>query len=138
MKQDSPTELGFMEGRAYTIGRDGQIRIEDPSLSRGHAEIKFIDGGIRLRDLGSTNGTYLVSGGKAVSVDERFVTPDQRVILGGAQYTVKALLALAGIYVSYSDDIGLVIKTVDPDEDVVTIEADLDQVVSRTIAEMFD
>ena len=138
MKADSPTLLGFMEGRAYTIGRDGQIRIDDPSLSRGHAELKFTDGRIRLRDLGSTNGTYLVAGGKAISVDERFVTPDERVILGSGLYTVKALLALAGIYVSYSDDIGLVIKSADPNEKAVTIEADLDEVVSRTISRMFD
>ena len=96
------------------------------------------DGKIRLRDLGSTNGTYLVAGNRAVSVDEQFVSPDQRVILGSRQYTVKALLALAGIYVSYSEDIGLVIKTANPDEEVVTIKSDLDEVVSRTISRMFE
>ena len=127
-----------MEGRAYTIGRDGQIRIDDPSLSRGHAELKFTDGKIRLRDLGSTNGTYLVAGNRAISVDEHFVSPGQRVILGSRQYTVKALLALAGVYVSYSDDVGLVIKTANPDGEVVTIKTDLDEVVSRTISRMFD
>lgn len=138
MKPESPTLLGFMEGRAYTIGRDGQIRINDPSLSRGHAELKFTDGKIRLRDLGSTNGTYLVAGGKAVSIDERFVSPDERVILGSNQYTVKALLALAGIYASYSDEVGLVLKSADPNEKAVTIKADLDEVVSRTISRMYD
>ncbi len=138
MTRESPTKLGFMEGRAYTIGRDGQIRIDDPSLSRGHAELKFTDGKIRLRDLGSTNGTYLVAGNRAISVDELFVSPGQRVILGSRQYTVKALLALAGVYVSYSDDVGLVIKTANPEENTVTIKTDLDELVSRTISRMFD
>ena len=127
-----------MEGRACTIGRDAQIRIDDPSLSRGHAELKFTEGKIRLRDLGSTNGTYLIEGGKAVSIDERFVAPDERVIMGSGQYTVKDLLARAGIYVSYSDERGLVIGSADSNEAVVIIEADLDEVVSRTISRMFD
>ncbi len=138
MKKDSPTEMGFIEGRAFTIGRDGHIRIDDPSLSRGHAELKFMDGKIRLRDLGSTNGTYLLAEDKAISVDERYVTPDQRVVLGSKQYTVKALLALAGIYVSYSDDIGLVIKTAGPEPQVVTVKPELDDIVSMTISRLFD
>ena len=58
--------------------------------------------------------------------------------MGGGQYTVKALLARVGIYVSYSDEVGLVIKSADPDAEVVTIKADLDEVVSRTISRLFD
>lgn len=138
MKKDSATKLGFMEGQAFTIGRDGHIRINDPSLSRGHAELKFIDGKIRLRDLGSTNGTFLLNGNRTISVSESFVTPAQRIVIGSKQYTVKALLALAGIYVSYSDEMGLVIKAVGRDESTVTVKPDLDELVSKTIARMFD
>ena len=127
-----------MEDRAYTIGRDGHIRIDDPSLSRGHAEIKFVDGKIRLRDLGSTNGTYLVIRDKAVRVDESYVTPDQRVIMGSKLYTIKALLAQVGIYVSYLEAVGLVIKSAGPDARVVTVKSDLDELVSQTISRMYD
>ena len=138
MNMDSPTKMGFMEDRAYTIGRDGHIRIDDPSLSRGHAEIKFVDGKIRLRDLGSTNGTYLVIRDKAVRVDESYVTPDQRVIMGSKHYTIKALLAQVGIYVSYLEAVGLVIKSAGPDARVVTVKSDLDELVSQTISRMYD
>ncbi len=106
--------LHFMEGRAYTIGRDGHIRIDDTSLSRGHAELKFTAGKILLRDLESTNGTYLVVDNKPVKIDETFVNPNQRVVLGNGYYKVKELLALAGIYTSYSDRTGLVVKLASP------------------------
>ena len=39
-------------------GRDADIRIDDPGVSRHHAEIR-IGSDVILRDLGSTNGTYV-------------------------------------------------------------------------------
>ena len=137
MNKDMPTRLGFMEGRAYTIGRDGHIRIDDPSLSRGHAEIRFIDGKIRLRDLSSTNGTYLVANDKAIGVEESFVTPDQQVVLGSKLYTVKALLALIGVHVSYSNKTGLVIKSANLEDIPEPQPVELDELVSRTISRLF-
>lgn len=106
--------LEYMEGRAYIIGRDGQIRIDDPSLSRCHAEIKFTNGNILLRDLESTNGTYLIINNKLIAVDQTYVHPNQRVVMGGGKYTIKELLALAGIYVSYSNKFGLVVNMASP------------------------
>lgn len=46
-------------GSGVTIGRDSgcQIHIEDPRVSRRHAEIQSSGTGYRLTDLGSTNGT---------------------------------------------------------------------------------
>jgi putative nucleotidyltransferase with HDIG domain len=43
------------------IGRLGPLEVvlDDNSVSRNHAEIRFTDRGWRLRDLGSTNGTRL-------------------------------------------------------------------------------
>jgi len=127
-----------MEGRAYTIGREGHVRIDDPSLSRGHAELRFIDGKIRLRDLGSTNGTYLVASNKIISINESFVALNQRVVLGSQHYTVKALLAMIGVFASYSDETGLVIKSANLEEEPVIEKADLDEKVSRAIARIFD
>ena len=106
--------LEYMEGRAYIIGRDGQIRIDDSSLSRGHAEIKFTDGKILLRDLESTNGTYLIIKNRPIEVDQTYVNPNQRVLMGGGKYTIRELLALAGIYVSYSKKVGLVVNMASP------------------------
>ena len=41
-------------------GRDCDLRIDDASVSRKHAEIiAYLDGRYEVRDLGSTNGTYV-------------------------------------------------------------------------------
>lgn len=57
-----------VEGRAQPIskavtvigrGVDADIVLDDPGVSRRHAEIHLLDGKLRLVDLGSTNGTYL-------------------------------------------------------------------------------
>jgi hypothetical protein len=48
--------------RAVTrIGRgsDTDVRLEDPGVSRHHAEIRVAGSDVVLRDLGSTNGTYV-------------------------------------------------------------------------------
>jgi len=44
-----------------SLGRNptNDFRIADPSVSSFHAEIAVDDGSIRIRDLGSTNGTFL-------------------------------------------------------------------------------
>ena len=138
MTRALPTGSGFTDGAPRTIGRDGHILIDDPSLSRGHAEIRFVDGKIRLRDLGSTNGTYLIIDNSLVAIRECYVSPDQPVVLGSRRYTVKALLASIGIYASYSDDVGLVIKSSNPADKTVTIETDLDELVSHTISRLYE
>ncbi len=48
--------------KTVRIGRDENNDVvisDDPLVSRRHAIIEHIDGGYRLRDLGSTNQTYL-------------------------------------------------------------------------------
>ncbi|MDW8373982.1 MAG: FHA domain-containing protein, partial [Planctomycetota bacterium] len=44
---------------AATVGRSlqAEIRIEEPTISRRHAELRFADERWWLRDLGSRNGT---------------------------------------------------------------------------------
>lgn len=43
-----------------TVGRSGvDIEIQDPEASRRHAQIEVTDRGVILRDLNSTNGTYV-------------------------------------------------------------------------------
>lgn len=58
--EDSPTTHEFV-GPKLTIGRlgDNDVRIDDVSVSSHHAEIELVDGGAVLRDLGSTNGTFI-------------------------------------------------------------------------------
>ena len=41
------------------VGREGHVRVPDEFLSRRHFELVREDGEIRVRDLGSRNGTFL-------------------------------------------------------------------------------
>jgi hypothetical protein len=52
-------EFPLPDDARTVVGRDGEapIRIEEPLVSRHHAEIAFEDGHYVVRDLGSTNRT---------------------------------------------------------------------------------
>jgi FHA domain len=55
------------------IGREGaDLTIEDPELSRRHARVKPVDGGVEIEDLGSTNGTFV--NGERVAAPVRVTT----------------------------------------------------------------
>ena len=113
----SGISLAAVEGLAFTIGREGQIYINDPSVSRQHAEIKFIDGRIRLRDLNSTKEPTWSEVKKPVYFQEGYVKPHHSIVLGRRLHSVKSLLAILGIFAEYSDDTGLKIglaKTIQP------------------------
>jgi cell division septation protein DedD len=62
------------------IGRSPEcdLRITDPSISRRHAEIRQDGDGVRISDLGSTNGTSV----NGRPVRERRIEPGDRVELG--------------------------------------------------------
>lgn len=61
-------------------GTDAQVRIEDPDLSRLHAELLVTADWVRLRDTGSTNGTTL--DGAQVGTESMLLLPDALVRLG--------------------------------------------------------
>ncbi len=56
----NPREYFIKEG-LYVLGRnpDSEVVIEDESASRHHAEIECQNGELIIRDLGSTNGTFV-------------------------------------------------------------------------------
>jgi pSer/pThr/pTyr-binding forkhead associated (FHA) protein len=58
--EDSPTTHEFV-GQKLTIGRlgDNDVKVEDASVSSHHGEIELGEGSAVLRDLDSTNGTFL-------------------------------------------------------------------------------
>lgn len=80
------------EGRSFIIGREGHVLIDDVSVSKEHAEIRLIEGRIFLRDLGSTNGTYLVNGDRVQRFREGFVTPNQTISIGRQRRSIQSLL----------------------------------------------
>jgi pSer/pThr/pTyr-binding forkhead associated (FHA) protein len=55
------------------IGREGaDLTIADPEISRRHARVRPVDGGVEIEDLGSTNGTFV--NGERVAAPVRVTT----------------------------------------------------------------
>jgi adenylate cyclase len=62
--------IDLTTGKMLVVGRavTSDIPIYDPTISRRHAEITPIDSGVRIKDLGSSNGTFL-NGAKVTEAD---------------------------------------------------------------------
>jgi putative nucleotidyltransferase with HDIG domain len=88
---------GDVEGRTWnseTILRAGRLAtlevvLDDSSVSRRHAEIRATDKGWRLRDLGSTNGTFL--NGTRLTPGEHAVRPHDIIRFGNVTIVVDSL-----------------------------------------------
>ncbi len=104
MDKDPIQELSLLESRSYIIGREGHIYINDPTVSKQHAEIRVTNGEVYLRDLGSTNGTFLIKNNRLVPFHEGYVQVHQPIVLGNRQYTVQSLLEIAGAFTAQYDD----------------------------------
>ena len=97
-------DFGLIDGQTYIIGREGEVYLEDhiyiksPSVSRRHAAMKIKNGRIYLRDLDSTNGTYLMENDSLVPFKEGYVSPSQPIVIGHVKCTINSLLAIAGVY----------------------------------------
>ena len=98
MNTSENSVLESLEGRTYIIGREGHIYISDPAVSKEHAEMNIVDGKIRIRDLDSTNGTYLIENDSVVPFKEGYVSPSQPIAIGDVKCTINSLLAKAGVY----------------------------------------
>jgi suppressor of ftsI len=46
-------------GDEIVIGREGDLRVEDPQVSRRHAAVRPVLEGVEVEDLGSSNGTFV-------------------------------------------------------------------------------
>src|SRR5512135_812201 len=53
--------IDLAPGRTLVVGRavTSDVPIYDPTISRRHAEITLVASGVRVKDLGSSNGTFL-------------------------------------------------------------------------------
>ncbi len=70
--------------------RDNDVAIEGEKLSRYHAELFVADGKLRVKDLGSRNGTW-VNGSRVAG--EAAVEPQDVLMLGEGGPTIRASLA---------------------------------------------
>lgn len=83
-----------MESKTYIVGRKGDIKIKDSSVSSRHVEVSILGDQIYLTDLESTNGTFLDMKGKKKRFNEGYVELDQVVYLGQHKTTINQLLDL--------------------------------------------
>ncbi len=85
----SPTawEIELKPG-ANTIGRGfaNDFKIPDPSVSASHCQITFENGNAIIKDLGSTNGTFV----NRAKVTETALQPGQTIHLGGVEMVFHA------------------------------------------------
>jgi hypothetical protein len=101
---------GLTDGQTYIISRRGPVAIEghiymdSPSVSRPHAAMRIKNGRVHIRDLDSTNGTYIVENDSLVAIQEGYVKPNQPIMIGRVKCTINNLLAIAGVYSGREDD----------------------------------
>ena len=99
MRTNQSVNIEQLEGRSFIIGREGHIYIDSTTASKHHAEISIRDGKIYLRDLDSTNGTFLLKNRTRVRFEQGFVNMLQPVVIGGKIFAIKDLLAIASDFV---------------------------------------
>src|SRR5437870_4817759 len=65
---------------SFTLGRSPRCHyvVDQTSISRRHADIVLADGSLQVRDLGSSNGTFL----DGLRIDSSVVTPGQSLRFG--------------------------------------------------------
>ncbi len=77
------------------IGRnpDCDFVVESLSVSRKHAELIVADGKVRITDLNSNNGTYIIQNGEKTSVKNAFVELEDILWFGkSGPYKVKDII----------------------------------------------
>ncbi len=70
-------------GRAVT----SDLAIIDPTVSRHHADVSVGDGGVNVRDVGSSNGTFV----NGVRIEQSFVVPGDTLTFGKVAFRVEAV-----------------------------------------------
>jgi DNA-binding NtrC family response regulator len=76
-------------GQIVKVGtaEDNQLVLSDDSVSRTHCELEPVPGGMRVRDLGSTNGVFF----KEARVYDAVLPFDSRLRLGDTEVVLSAL-----------------------------------------------
>jgi hypothetical protein len=76
-----------VDRRGVVIGRSSScdLVVGDPTVSRVHADLRLVDGRWRIRDLGSTNGTWL----NGARVQEAEVARGDELALGGVRARMR-------------------------------------------------
>jgi len=103
MKTTADLNIERLEGRTYTLGRQGHIYLDSPTASKQHAEISIRDGKIFLRDLNSRNGISVMKNAHRVKFESGQVELNQAIVIGKRTYIIKDLLTFVSDFVEADD-----------------------------------
>jgi len=104
--------------RPLTVGAHAScdLVLEDPKVSRKHAELAIVPEGIRIKDLGSTNGTWY----QGTKVGEVVVPAGATVKFGETSVRVSAGDAPSGRIVSMSHATSAAVRSISEAESGVS------------------
>jgi len=103
MKTNLGLDIELMDGRSFILGREGHIYVDSPTASKHHAEIRIDEGKVYLRDLGSTNGTFLLKDKRRVRFEAGYVSLHQPIVIGKRTYVIRDLLSIASDFAAVDD-----------------------------------
>ncbi len=96
-----------VEAQVIRIGarRGNDVQLTDSKVSGLHCEIRLDDRGYRLRDLDSTNGTYVSS----LRINDVYIQPGAQIALGGTRMKFEPLGDSVEIELADTDRFGSMI-----------------------------
>ena len=85
--------IDLQPGRIIVVGRavTSDVPIYDPTISRRHAEVSLTDGGVKVKDVGSSNGTFL----NGARITEAVAAENDVITFGKVAFRVKEVSAPA-------------------------------------------
>jgi DNA-binding NtrC family response regulator len=85
------------------VGRDegAQIRLDDPEVSSIHCELRAVNEGVLVRDLGSTNGTFA----SGIRIREAIITNATELLVGATKIAIEPT-GKQKVDVGYADRFG--------------------------------
>lgn len=86
---EGPPRTISLEPGVYTLGagREANVRITDPHVSRSHLKMVVSHEGVSVEDLGSSNGTWI----NGVSIRAVVVTSNTQVVIGRTPIRIEVI-----------------------------------------------
>src|SRR5918993_1367183 len=99
----SGTWVTYIGGRATSAPpRGNDVQLTDSKVSGLHCEIRLDDRGYRLRDLDSTNGTYVAG----LRINDVYIQPGAQIAVGGTRLRFDPLGESVELELSERDRLG--------------------------------